>query len=349
MTERTLIERLDEAIDAILAGHTSGLALADPDLATMLVAADELRALPDPRFQARLKAELVPQTPSKTEAEERMTAMTITSVKPGFHTVTPYLIVNGAAPMIEFLRDVFGAEERLRVPDATGRVMHAELRIGNAVLELSDGSEEFPPMPSSFHVYLEDADAVYARAMAAGATSLEEPVDQPYGDREAGFADSFGNQWWVATHREDVSEEEMMRRFASPVPLRPMPGVGPAPKGYWTVNTGARVQGASRLIEFLRDAFHADIASRTEGPDGTIMHADVVIGDSTYEVSDARGSYGPTRSAVHLWVEDVDAVYTRAMAAGAKSMRPPADAPYGERGAAIVDPVGNHWFLAKPL
>jgi uncharacterized glyoxalase superfamily protein PhnB len=349
MAERNLIERLDEAIDAILAGRPGGLALADPELATMLVAAADLRDLPDPHFKARLKAELVPQTTEEATMTTTMTLMTTTPVKPGFHTVTPYLIVKGAAAMIDFLHEVFGAEERFRAPDETGRIMHAEVRVGNAMLELSDGSDEFPPMPSAFHVYLDDADGAYARAMAAGATSLEEPVDQPYGDREAGFADRFGNQWWVATHREDVSEEEMMRRFASPVPLTQMPGVGPAPKGYWTVNAGARVRGAARLIEFLRDAFQADVASSTDGPDGTIMHADVTIGDSTYEVSDARGDYGQMRSAVHLWVEDVDAVYARAVAAGATTVRPPADAPYGERGAAILDPMGNHWFLAKPL
>lgn len=343
MAERTLAERLDETIDAILAGRIEGLALSDPEIATMLVAAADLRELPDPQFKARLKNELVPQA----QTEER--TMTTTSLPPGYHTITPYLMVRPAAQMIDFLREVFEAEELFRAPDEAGQIMHAVLRIGNAMFELSDGSPEYPPFPSAFHVYLEDADRVYARAIAAGATSLEEPIDQPYGDREAGFADRFGNHWYVATHREDVSEEEMMRRFATPVPLMQQPGVGPAPKGYWTVSSGARVQGADRLLRFLTEAFGAEISSRTEGPDGTVMHADVRIGDSVFEVSDARGDYAAMHSAVHLRVDDVDAVYARAVAAGATTTRPPHDAPYGERTAAIIDPTGNHWYLSKPL
>ena len=343
MAERTLAERLDEAIDAILAGRAEGLALADPELATMLMTATDLHELPDPAFKATLKRELVPN------AQKETTMMTTTDLRPGFHTVTPYLMVRPAAEMIDFLREAFDAEELSRAADESGQIMHAELRIGNARFELSDGSDEFPPFPSAFHVYLEDADRVYARAIAAGATSLEEPVDQPYGDREAGFADRFGNHWFVATHREDVSEEEMMRRFATPVALTQQPGVGPAPRGYWTVTSGARVEGADRLLRFLTDAFGAEIASRTEGPEGTIMHADVRIGESVFEVADARGQYGPMHAAVHLWVDDVDAVYARAVAAGARTMRAPFDAPYGERTAAIVDPTGNHWYLGKPL
>ncbi|HKR63959.1 MAG TPA: VOC family protein [Thermoanaerobaculia bacterium] len=339
MAERNLIERLDAAIDAILADRRGGLALADPELATLLIAASDLRDLPDPRFKQRLKEELVPATATASAP----------ALKPGFHTVTPYLLVRPAAKMIDFLRDVFGAEEHLRVPDASGRLLHAELQIGNSIFELSDGSDEFPTMPSAFHVYIDDADAAYARAIAAGATSLEEPVDQPYGDREAGVLDPFGNQWWIATHVEDVSDDEMMRRFAEPKALTPQAGVGPAPRGYWTVNSGARVNGAARLIDFLRDAFGAEVHSRTEGDAGSVRHADIRIGDSIFEVSDARGAFGPMHSAVHLWVDDVDATYARAVAAGARIIRPPADAPHGERSASIVDPLGNHWYIGKPL
>jgi len=271
------------------------------------------------------------------------------TLKPGFHTITPYVLVRGATEMIEFLRDAFGGEETFRAANASGRLMHAEVRVGNAMVELADGSDEFPPIASAFHVYVDDADATYARAVAAGATTLHAPVDQAYGDREAGVVDRFGNHWYIATHREDVSEEEMMRRFAEPVPLRQMPGVGPVPRGFWTVNATARVNGAARLIEFLLAAFDADVQSRTDGPGGTVRNAQVRIGDSILEVSDAHGEWTPMHSAAHLWVDDVDATHTRAVAAGATTLRPPADAPYGERNATIVDPLGNQWYIAKPL
>jgi PhnB protein len=90
--------------------------------------------------------------------------------------------------------------------------MHAEVRIGDSILMMGEASEEFPPMPGSFYVYVEDTDAAYQRALDAGAETLMEPADQFYGDRNAGVWDSCGNSWWIATHIEDVPEEEIGRR-----------------------------------------------------------------------------------------------------------------------------------------
>jgi uncharacterized glyoxalase superfamily protein PhnB/8-oxo-dGTP pyrophosphatase MutT (NUDIX family) len=134
----------------------------------------------------------------------------------GFHTVTPYLMVNGAARLLEFVQQAFGAEILYRMdrPDGSG-IMHASFRIGDSVLECSDGRPEFPAMPTGLHVYVEDADAVYAKAMAAGATSLREPIDQFYGDREGDVVDPCGNHWYIATHKETVSDEEMLRRMSA--------------------------------------------------------------------------------------------------------------------------------------
>ena len=135
----------------------------------------------------------------------------------GFHTVTPYLLVQGADRLIAFLTQAFDAAEleshRVTVPD--GRVMNAAVRIGDSVVEMGEASAEFPPRPGSLHLYVPDADAVYARALAAGATSLREPADQYYGDREAGVADPFGNHWYIATHRRDVSRDELEQQAAS--------------------------------------------------------------------------------------------------------------------------------------
>jgi PhnB protein len=133
----------------------------------------------------------------------------------GYHTVTPYLLVRNAGGLIDFLKQVFDAEEteRMRRPD--GSIMHVEVRIGDSVVMLGDAAGDAAPMPGMLHIYLQDTDAAYRRALAAGATSLREPADQFYGDRTGGVQDAFGNQWWLATHIEDVSPEEMQRRAAA--------------------------------------------------------------------------------------------------------------------------------------
>ena len=135
-------------------------------------------------------------------------------VKPvpdGYHTVTPYLKVEGVAELIDFLKQAFDAVETERLPGPDGKVGHAEVRIGDSVVmmgETSDGN----PMPAMIYLYLEDVDAAYKRALEAGATSLMEPADQFYGDRSGGVKDAFGNFWWVATRKEDLSPEELRRR-----------------------------------------------------------------------------------------------------------------------------------------
>jgi PhnB protein len=132
----------------------------------------------------------------------------------GYHSVTPYLIVPGASDFIEFTKQAFGAEEKERF-GPPGKIMHAEVRIGDSIIMLSDGSPDFEPTRSSIHLYVDDVDSMYERALRAGGESLREPADQFYGDRSAGIKDRFGNQWWLATHIEDVSPEEMERRQAT--------------------------------------------------------------------------------------------------------------------------------------
>jgi uncharacterized glyoxalase superfamily protein PhnB len=117
----------------------------------------------------------------------------------GFSSVTPYLVVTGADRLIDFLKAAFEAEEKLRVPTQDGKIMHAEVRIGDSVVELADANERYGPMPASLHVYVEDCDAVYARALKAGGASIDPVMDKPYGERSGGVLDPCGNQWWIAT------------------------------------------------------------------------------------------------------------------------------------------------------
>jgi len=141
--------------------------------------------------------------------------MTTTDYRPPDHnTVSPYLVVHGVPGLLEFVRHTFGAQELHRSATPDGRVRHAEARIGDTVIMMGEATAEFPVRTAMLHVYVPDADAVYRKAMEAGAISLREPSDQFYGDRTGGVQDAFGNQWWMATHKEDVSDEEIARRMA---------------------------------------------------------------------------------------------------------------------------------------
>jgi PhnB protein len=136
-------------------------------------------------------------------------------VKPtpdGYHSVTPYLVVPGAAGLIDFLKQVFGAREIMRLATPEDRIGHAELRIGDSLIMLADAQGDHQPTKTMLHVYVADADATYRRALSAGATSEREPADQFYGDRVAGVRDQWGNRWSIATHIEDVPPDELQRR-----------------------------------------------------------------------------------------------------------------------------------------
>ena len=141
----------------------------------------------------------------------------MTSVKPipeGYHTVTPYLLVQGAEKLINFMKNAFDAKETERYSMPDGSIGHAEVRIGDSVIMVADAQgDEYKPMTAGIHLYVEDCDVTYKRAIGAGATSVREPQDQFYGDRSAGVNDQFGNKWWIATHKEDMSKEEIIKRM----------------------------------------------------------------------------------------------------------------------------------------
>jgi uncharacterized glyoxalase superfamily protein PhnB len=141
-----------------------------------------------------------------------MVAKTKKPVPDGYHTVTPHLINEDAAGLIEFLKKAFDAKEALRLSGPDGRVMHAEIRIGDSMVMLGEASREWRAMPSSIALYVDDVDRIYRRAIDAGAVSLKEPADQFYGDRTGAVKDLAGNHWWIATHLEDVPPEEIKLR-----------------------------------------------------------------------------------------------------------------------------------------
>ena len=319
MANGSLIEQLDQAVEAIIANPEAPLPRVNARIAAQLRIAAELRDLPRADFKARLKEDLT-----------RRTSMTSTAPKQfreGFHTITPYLIVQEAVGLIDFVKQAFGAEELFRTTGSAGG-MHAEVKIGDSIVMMGGGGAwRGTPTPTGIHLYVEDADAVYKRAVEAGATSMHEPVDQPYGDREASVKDLCGNHWYIATHK----------------------GAGHIPEGLRTVTPFLHPRGADQLIDFLKRAFGAEEQSRAQSPDGVIHHATVKIGDSMVEMGEAHGPWQPMPTTLYLYVDDVDAWYRRAIEAGAASRGEPADQPYGDRVGGVADPFENTWYLGTPI
>ena len=135
----------------------------------------------------------------------------VKAIPDGYSTVTPYLAVRGAGDLVKFLQEAFGATARgdmLTMPDGT--IGHGELTIGDSVVMVGEAPGE--PVQALLHLYVEDCDEVYKRALDAGAESVNEPTDHFYGDRSGGVRDAWGNQWYVSTHVEDVPPDEMARR-----------------------------------------------------------------------------------------------------------------------------------------
>jgi len=173
-------------------------------------------------------------------------------------------------------------------------------------------------------VYVRDCDAAYERALAAGATSLTTPADQPYGERSAGVKDAEGNHWYIATFQgKDYKWEGAPDVQPCLHPLRAEPVIG-----------------------FLKRAFGAQELGRAATPEGVIQHVTMKVGDSHMELGEAHGPYQPMQSMFYLYVPNVDAMYKRALAAGATSISEPSDQPYGDRNGGVRDPFGNDWYIA---
>lgn len=130
-----------------------------------------------------------------------------------YGSLTPYIVAPNCAEAIEFYKRVFGATERMRMPMPDGSIGHAELQVGDSILMLASGGEEWPATSSLTCLYVEDCDAVFQRAVEAGATVLEPLSDKFYGDRAGSVLDPFGQRWSIMTHKEDLSPEEMQRRM----------------------------------------------------------------------------------------------------------------------------------------
>ncbi len=138
--------------------------------------------------------------------------MSINPIPERYKNVIPYLICNNTDKVIEFCQKVFDAKLTDITKRDDGKIVHATIHIRDSAVMLSEFSEKYPPFPAMMYIYVEDVDSVYKKGIDAGGISLREPTDEFYGDRSCGLKDTSGNQWWIASHIEDVSNEEIERR-----------------------------------------------------------------------------------------------------------------------------------------
>jgi uncharacterized glyoxalase superfamily protein PhnB len=316
MAEERLIDRLDRIIDALVARGDATAALRDAEAAPLARVAADLRHYPRREFTRRLRARL--------EGRTRMaTALDTPDIRAGFTTVTPYVWVPDRG-LADFVVRVFDAIET-SVADNPGHGTHRELRIGNSMVMIGETGApagSAPARPVAFHVFVEDTDAAFARALEAGGTSLGEPADRPYGERSGFIRDPYGNHWYIATSLGPSAVPEMLR----------------------TVTPFLHAQNVGEYIAFLQRAFGAAEEARHELQGGAVPYARVRIGDAAVEMG---GPADPMPGAYFLYAADADRLYEQALAAGAKSLSPPADRPSGDRIAFVEDPVGNHWYIAR--
>jgi PhnB protein len=282
---------------------------------------------------------MVKEEMSVEEMHRRFRAMTkaeeakkpaVNPIPRGFRTVTPYMIAKDGPALLEFAKQAFGAEEMFRAVGTAGG-LHAEARIGDSMLMLGGGipGREFRATANThaLHLYVPDCDAVYERALQAGATSIGEPRDQEYGERSGGVQDPAGNFWYIATHQGEKYR----------------------PEGLNDVNVYMHPLRAEPVINFLKRAFGAQELGKYASPDGVVHHAEMRVGDSVVEMGEAHGKYPPMPTMFYLYVPDCDAVYRRALQAGATSISEPADQPYGDRSGGVKDAFGNQWYIATHI
>ena len=250
----------------------------------------------------------------------------VSPIPRGFRMVTPYLVAEDGLALLEFIKQGLGAEEVMRAVMPTG--VHAEVRIGDTTLMMGGGlaGKKFAGtlQPGALHVYVEDADAVTEKAVAAGATLIDEPRDQEYGERSSTIKDAYGNFWYIATAK----------------------GENHVPKGLFSVNPYLHPRRAEPLISFLKRAFAAEEVAKYASPDGVVHHAVIRVGDSVLEMGEAHDKYEPMAAMFYLYVPNMEDVYRQALAAGATSSQEPTDQPYGDRNAAVKDAFGNTWYIA---
>jgi PhnB protein len=351
------VEQLNQAVEAMFARRDGKPKKLESGIEPLVRIAADLRNLPSATFKARLKSELGGKKSMSTVAEPITKA-----VAAGRVSATPRLAFRDPAKAIAFYQRALGAKETFRF-EVGGSIPHAEIMIGNSAVDITGewpeggrfSAETLGGSPISMSVQVADVDAFTEHAVAAGMKLVREPKDQFYGHRDALLQDPFGYSWGVFTVKEEMSVEEMHRRMkgltTGPEGGR-MPeagkGVSPVPRGFRMVTPYLVAADGLALLEFAKQGLGAEEIERIVMPTG--VHAEVQIGDTRLmmgggiEGKKFPGTLQP--SALHIYVENADAVTEKAVAAGATLIDAVRDQDYGERSSTVRDLAGNYWYIA---
>jgi len=353
--EQKQIEKLNKALDAMLARTDGRAPSVDAEIRPLVRIAADLRNLPSAKFKARLKSELGGRRRMSTVAEPVASARV---------TAAPRIAFRDPAKAIEFYQRALGAKETFRFQVGES-IPHAELMIGDTPIDVTGewpeggrfSAETLGNSPISISIEVPDVDAFTKHAVAEGMTLVRAPKDQFYGHRDATLQDPFGYSWGVYTVKEEMPVEEMHRRMKGEETgpeggrLRKdkFPAVSPIPHGFRMVTPYLVAADGGALLDFVGKAFGAEEMLRVETPTPGV-HGEVRIGDSMLMIGGGipgkkfPGSLQP--NALHVYVEDADAVVKRAVAAGAALIDEPRDQDYGERSGTVRDAAGNVWYVA---
>ena len=325
-------------------------------------------------------------TPAPTPAPMPTPVVQAASPIPaGFFAITPQLTVQGVDQAVEFYVAALGASKVLAMTGPDGKTLHAELKIGDSMVFIDEEMDDnksprtLGGTPGSLMLYVMDADATYAAAVAAGAKPEQPLEDQFWGDRYGTVIDPFGHRWAIATQIEALTTAQTEQRAAimfgadggkkGKKPTRPgkrapvepawkkvagTPATSPIPEDYHSVTMALTVNDAAALIDFYKAAFAATEIERMPAADGKVLHAGLRFGDSRVILGDefpgtgvkSAKTLGGSPMVLHLYSTDTDATFARATAAGAKITMPVADMFWGDRYGAVTDPAGFTWGLA---
>jgi PhnB protein len=346
------IEQLNQALEKMLAQNDGRVTKAASEIEPLVRIAADLRNLPSASFKARLKSELGGKKRMSTVAEP------VASVRV---SASPRLAFRDPAKAIEFYKRALGAKETFRF-EVGGTIPHAEIMIGDSAIDITGewpeggrfSAETLGNSPISISLQVPDVDSFARHAAAEGMTVVREPKDQFYGHRDATLQDPFGYSWGVFTVKEEMSAAEMHRRMQG-MTQGPEGGrvseekkVNPVPRGHRMVTPYLVAADGLSLLEFAKQGLGAEEIMRAVMPTG--VHAEVRIGDTTLMMGgglagkEFPGTLQP--NALHIYVENADAVTARAVAAGATLIDELRDQEYGERSSTVKDPAGNYWYIA---
>ncbi|MEZ4240172.1 MAG: VOC family protein [Myxococcota bacterium] len=317
------------------------------------------------------------EAPPPAPVEAPAPAPTVSPVPEGFHTLTPTLIVSDLPAAVAFYEKALGATSQYLMDGPDGKPMHAEIKLGDAVVMLEpEAPERGQKAPTtlngtngSLHVYVEDVDAVQKAAIEAGAKETMPDADMWWGDRFAEVVDPYGHRWSLGTHIEDVPSDVMKTRAEAAIAAMTAgkeytweKGAAAAsykPEGYQTVTPSLVVKGGTDAVDFYSKALGGEVVSSVPLPDGGLMHAELKVGDSMLmlggampqmdDYSKAAVDLGGSPVQVMMYVPDTDAALSGATAAGATQVMAAKDMFWGDRYASVTDPSGTVWAVATHI